>query len=115
MMKMKMLRLKKWSPKKTIKNFINSTTEYLIHHDRKELMELLKDFQDGTDGDYMEKVLKPEELIDIFLDDEYLDGQPIIPMIDDLSKKLESFPMSRSRQHRLKMLSNDIQHNRYWV
>ena len=59
----------------------------------------------------MEKVLKLEELIDIFLDDEYLDVQPIIPMIDDLRKNLESSPVSSSK-HRLGMLLNDIKHKK---
>ena len=36
-------------------------------------------------------------------------------MMDDLRKKLESSPVSRSEQHRLKMLLNDIEHNRYRV
>ena len=71
----------------------------------------MKDFKDEADEDYMEKVLKLEELIDIFLDDEYLDGQPIIPMINDLRKKLESSPVSRTKQHRSKILLDDIEHN----
>ena len=62
----------------------------------------------------MNDVLKLEELIDVFLLEEFLD-EPIIPMINEITRRLENSPIARSKRHWLKTLLNDIKKNRYRV
>ena len=56
-----------------------------------------------------------KELVDIFLENEYLEGKPTIPMINDLRRKLQGSLITKSKQHRLKMLLNDINGNGHRV
>ena len=51
----------------------------------------------------------------MFLTDEFLEGKPILSIIDELMKTLEGYPISKSKQHRLKMLMDDINSNRHLV
>ena len=78
-------------------------------------MDLLKDFKDEVDDEFINVVYKLEELIDIFLEDEYLDGKPVTPMIDNLRRKLEGSLISNSKLNRLQMFVDDINSNRYRV
>ena len=78
------------------KKMIQATTEYLIAPDKKELMVLLTEVKE-----------------DACLIDEFLEGKPIFPMIDEIMKTLEASPIAKTKQHRLKMLVDDITSNRY--
>ena len=100
-----------------VKTLSASTTEHIIQDDKVELMDLLKKFKEeaGGEEDYIDTVNELEELIEIFLTDEFLDGNPIITQINDLRRKLEDSPISKAKQQRLKMLLNDIKNNRYRV
>ena len=75
---------------------IQSSLGYIIQHDKKELMELLTELIDEAAEDYIGILLELEELIDAFLIDEFLEGNPIFPMIGELRRKLQS------SHHRLK-------------
>ena len=46
-----------------VKNLIQSTTDEIIHHDKKELVELLKEIKEEAGEEYIDTVLKLEELI----------------------------------------------------
>ena len=66
--------------------------------------------------DDLDGVQELEELIQVYLLDEFIDAVPIIEKIDVLIKRLEhKHSIAKSQQHRLKMLVDDIAHNRYRV
>ena len=99
----------------TREKMIQSTVNYLVAHDKEELMTLLDDFKDEAGEEYVGTLTKLDELVNSFLVDEFLEGEPLLPMIEDLMRELESSHILRSKQHRLKMLLNDIKNNRYRV
>ena len=49
--------------------------------------------------------LQVEKRIDAFLTDDYLQGKPLFPMIDET---LDGFSIPKAKQQRLKMLTGDI-------
>ena len=98
-----------------VKKIINSTVDYIVVHDKKELMELLTELKEEATEDYIDTLLKLEVLVTTFLTDEFLEEKPILPMIDELIRELENSPVARSKHHRLKMLVNDVNRNRYRV
>ena len=52
----------------------------------------------------------------VFFTAEFLDEEkPILPMIDELVKKLKNSLVLKSKSHRLKILVDDINKNRYRV
>ncbi|MCH2421447.1 MAG: hypothetical protein MK215_05880, partial [Candidatus Poseidoniia archaeon] len=101
------------SREEKIKKLIHTTTEYLIEYDKKELVELINEFR--KEREYIDPVLELEELIEIFLEEKFLDGEPIIAKIEEASRKLENSRILKSKQHRLKMLVDDIAKNRHRV
>ena len=99
-----------------LKKLIQSTFEYLIQPDKKELMELIHEFR--KDADAIDAVQELEELIDVYLLDEFVDGeQPILEKLDAARAKLEhsSSSISKLKQLRLKILLDDIARNRHRV
>ena len=54
--------------------------DYLVIYDKKELKELIKDFKEGGD-EYANDVLQLEELNDVFILEELLDGKSIFPRL----------------------------------
>ena len=99
----------------TLKKLIQSTFEYLIQPDKKELMELIKEFR--QDADALDTANELEELIDVYLLDEFIDEEPIITKLDAVGKQLEtsSPSISKLKQLRMKMLLEEIARNRYRV
>ena len=71
-----------------LKELIQTTFEYLIQPDKKELMELIKEFQ--QDADAVDTVQELEELIDAYLLDEFIDKEQIITKLDAVRKKFEA-------------------------
>ena len=63
----------------------------------------------------MDIVLDTEKLLEVFFEDEFLDGESIRPQIDELFNKLETSEIPKSNQHRIKMLLDDIAKNRYRI
>ena len=99
-----------------LKKLIQSTFEYLIQPDKKELMELIHKFR--KDADAIDAVQELEELIDVYLLDEFVDGeQPILEKLDAARAKLEhsSSSIHKIKQLRLKILLDDIARNRHRV
>ena len=72
-----------------IKSLIQSTVEYLIQQDKKELLELMHEFRKDVGEDFHDTVLELEELVDIYLLDEFLQKEPIKNKIDEIRRKLE--------------------------
>ena len=46
-------------------------------------MELLAELKEEVTEDFIDDVLQLEELIDAFLTNDYLEGKPFLPMIDE--------------------------------
>ena len=63
----------------------------------------------------MDIVLDIKKLLGIFFEEEFLDGEPIRPQIDELLNKLETSDIPKSNQHQIKMLLDDIAENRYRI
>ena len=81
-------------------------------------MELINEFRNDADADVLENVENLEELIDVYLLDEFIDGEkPIREKLDAVRADLEqSSPHIPKIKHpRLKMLLDDIDRNRYRV
>ena len=95
------------SREEKIKKLIKTTTEYLIEDDKKELTEMIKEMK--QDEEYIDTVQELEELIELFLEEQFLDGEPIMTKLDEVIRKLDFIP--KSKQHRLKMLLGDISQN----
>ena len=55
------------SPDEKIKMLIQSTVEYLIQHDKKELLDVVDEFRKDVDDDCHDTVLELEELVDVYL------------------------------------------------
>ena len=98
-----------------LKNVINLTLESTISHDKKDLVELLTEIKDEAEEEYLDLVLELEGLVDIFLQDEFLENEPVLPKLDKILKNLQDSNITKSKQQRLKMLLYDIDNNRYRV
>ena len=85
-----------------LKRLLKSTMDYLVMHDKKEMLDLLIDFIDEVYEEFINVVHKFAELIDVFLD------------TNDRRAERKA-RITKSKQHRLKMLLNDINSNRYRV
>ena len=55
------------SPGKKIMMLIQSIVEYLIQHDKKELLDVVNEFRKDVDDDFLDTVLELEELVDVYL------------------------------------------------
>ena len=64
-----------------LKRVIHAITHNVTESDKKELMELLAELIQVTE-DIIDDVLQLEKLIDAFLTDDYLEGKPLLPLID---------------------------------
>ena len=91
-----------------------SMLDYIIPRDKKELTELLTELNEA-DLEYIDTLLKLEELIGVFLTDDFSDGKLMTPMIDYLRRKLQGSLITKSKQHSLDTLLNDVAQNRYHV
>ena len=99
-----------------LKRLIQSTIEYSIQHDKKELYELMNEFRKDVDECFLNTVLELEELVDVYLLEEFLEKEPIRIKIDEVRRKLEgSTAILQSKQHRLKILLDGIAQNRHCV
>ena len=96
-------------------NLMKSAADYTIQHDKEELLQLMEELKDDIDEEFMDIVLGIEKLLEIFFEEEFLDGVSIRPQIDELLNKLETSEIPKSNQHRIKMLLDDITKNRYLV
>jgi len=108
-------------------DMIQDTVKYLIAHDKKELMKLLKEFKktsqndDDDDADSKDTVGTLEDLVITFLEpkDEDADAEAedelALTKIDDALRKLQTTKILKSKLHRVKMLLSYIDRNRYRI
>ena len=96
-------------------NLMKSAVDYIIQHDKEELLQLIEELKDDIDKEFMDIVLDIEKLLEIFFEEEFLDGELIRPQIDELLNRLETSEIPKSNQHRIKMLLDDITLNRYRI
>ena len=89
--------------------------QYLILHDKEELEDLMKGIKDEIDAEFMDIVLGIEKLLEEFFVEEFVDGETIRSQINALLNQLENSKIPKSKQHRIKMLLDDIEKNRYRV
>ena len=97
------------------RNIMKPAVDYIIQHDKEELLQLMEELKHEIDEEFMDIVLDIDKLLEIFFEEEFLDGEPIRPQIDELLNKLETSEIPKSNQHRIKMLLDDINKNRYRV
>ena len=69
-----------------VKKVTQSAFHDIIHQDEKELIELSSELKDEANDDYIDTLLKIEDLINVFLTDEFLEGKPILSITDELIK-----------------------------
>ena len=93
----------------------NATIQYLILHDKEKLQDLMEEIKGEIDGEFMDIVLDIEKLLEEFFVEEFVDGETIKPQINALLNQLENSKIPKSKQHRIKMLLDDIEKNRYRV
>ena len=74
-----------------------------------------KEIKEEAGEEFIDTVLKLEELIATFFTDEFLEGKHILPMINELRADIENSPITKLKQYKLKMLVDDINNNRYRV
>ena len=102
------------SPEDDLKKEIGSTIEYLIEHDKKELLENVKELQ--RDGEIIDGVTELEELIALYLEDEFLERESVAEKVHELLDRLsDSKHIQKSLLLKIKMLINDIGKNRVRV
>ena len=65
--------------------------------------------------DYTYTVLKLEELVDVFVENDILDNVPVADSIEDLMRKLEASSIPRSKLTRFRMLIKAITKKRYRI
>ena len=54
-----------------------SAVDYTMQHDKEELLQLIEELKDHIDEDFMDIVLDIEKLLEIFFEEEFLDGESI--------------------------------------
>ena len=77
---------------------IQSTIEYSIQHDKKELLELVNEFRKHVDEVILDTVLELEEVVNVYLLGEFLDKEPFRINIDEVRRKLEGSAILKSKQ-----------------
>ena len=91
---------------------IKNTIDYVTQLDKQELSNLLMKPRDDVDEEFLDTVFELELLPGKFLIDEFEEGQPLLPMIEEQRLKLEAPPASMSKLLQVKMLLDDINNNR---
>ena len=98
-----------------INTLIRSIGEYSIQDDKKDLLELMHEFRKDVGEDFLDTVLELKELVDVYLLEEFLAKESIRIKIDEVRRKLEGSAIFKPKQHRLKVLLDDIAQNRHRV
>ena len=87
----------------------------MIQHDKKKLLELIKESRKDVGKDVLDTVLELKEPVGVYLLDEFIDSESVLTKIDELRRKLKDSTILKSRQHRLHILLKDINQNRHRV
>ena len=94
-----------------LKKEITSTADYLIEHDKNELMEIVAEIE--KDDNIIEAVTALEDMIKIYLEREFLNKESVAVGIHELVDRLSgSEHIPKSTLLKIKMLVNDIAENR---
>ena len=83
----------------------NAAIQYLILHDKEELEYLMEGIKDEIDAEFMNIVLGIEKLVEEFFIEEFVDGETINALLN----QLENSKIPKSKQHRINMLLDDIE------
>ena len=57
----------------------------MIQHDKKELLDVVNEFRNDVDDDFLDTVLELEELVDVYLLEEFLEKESISIKIDEVT------------------------------
>ena len=103
------------SREKDDKNIEKSTVKIIIQHDVKEFKSLLDEFEGNSDEEFTDTLLKIEELFDLFIEDSFFEGKPLIDELNHQLDKLDESNLLKSKLLRFRMLLKDIERNRFRV
>ena len=79
-----------------MKKLLESTTDYVITHDKKEANELLKDFKDEATEEFMDNVLELDGLVQVLFGGDFIDGEPVVLKIKELLTLLDKSSIPKS-------------------
>ena len=75
---------------------IKDTVDHVIQHDKEELSDLLLELRDEVGKEFLDAQLDLELLAGKFLIDEFQEGKPLLPLIEQRRLMLEASPASLS-------------------
>ena len=75
----------------------------------------MHEFRKDVGEDFLDTVLELEELVDVYLLEEFLEKEPVRIKIDEVRRNLEGSAIFKSKQHGLKVLLDDIAQNLHRV
>ena len=77
--------------------------DYVIEYAKNELTDLLTEHNEESTEGYIDTLLELGELTSALLNDEFLEGNPIFPMIGEMRRRLQSSPIRKSKRYILKI------------
>ena len=95
-----------------VTRIIIDTVDHVIQHDKEKLSDLFMELRDEVGKEFLDALLDLELLAGKFLIDEFQEGKPLLPLIEEQRLKLEASPASLSKFLRVKMLLSDTNSNR---
>ena len=99
----------------TVHGRTSKTLEHLIKHDRKEIDELLTEFERQKDGYYEEELETLRNLVEKWIEDEVEGEKEEMKDIEKVLTNLQKSKIPRSKLHRVMMILRDIRRNRVRV
>ena len=60
----------------------------------------MNEFRTDAGEDFLDTVLELEELVNVYLLEEFIENKPIMTMIDEVRRKLEGSTILKSKQNR---------------
>ena len=91
---------------------VKDTVDHVIQHDKEGLSDLLVELQNKVWIEFLDALFDLELLAGKFLIDEFQEGDPLFPLIEERRLKLEASPASLSKLLHVKMVLSDINNNR---
>ena len=85
---------------------------HVIQHDKEELSALLIDLRDKVGDEFVNALIELELLAGKFLEYEFEDGEPLLPLAEEKRLKLEASLTPLSKLLRVNILLGDINNNR---
>ena len=94
---------------------ISDTLEYLIRYDRREIEELLTNFEKEEEEYFEDDVIKLRKLVETWIEEEILGKESVLDDIERMLDKLSKSSLKKSQLHRFGMILRDIKRNRFRV